>query len=174
VRLHASCNKESLYSLILCFLFEIQAYLFRISITYLLTPWSRVLPEKLKRPELLKKFPAFYGARRFITAFTRARHLSLYSARLIQSIPPHLASRISILILSSHLRLGLPSGLRPSGFPSKPFMHLSSRPYVPCVLPISVFFTWSLEWYLVRSTEHKALNVLRLPRADKTHWKSTR
>jgi hypothetical protein len=28
---------------------------------YLLTPWSRVLPEKLKRPELLKKFPTFYG-----------------------------------------------------------------------------------------------------------------
>jgi hypothetical protein len=27
--------------------------------TYLLTPWSKVLPEKLKRPELLKKFPAF-------------------------------------------------------------------------------------------------------------------
>jgi hypothetical protein len=45
--------------------------------TYLLTPWSRVLPEKLKRPELLKKFPAFYGTRRFIPAFTRARHLSL-------------------------------------------------------------------------------------------------
>jgi hypothetical protein len=41
------------------------------------TPWSRDLPEKLKRPELLKKFPAFYGTRRFITAFTRARHLSL-------------------------------------------------------------------------------------------------
>jgi hypothetical protein len=32
------------------------------------TPWSRVLPEKLKRPKLLKKFPAFYGTRRFITA----------------------------------------------------------------------------------------------------------
>jgi hypothetical protein len=46
-------------------------------IYYLITPWSRVLPEKLKRPELLKKFPAFYGTRRFITAFTRARHLSL-------------------------------------------------------------------------------------------------
>jgi hypothetical protein len=43
----------------------------------LLAPWSRVLPEKLKRPELLKKFPAFYGTRRFITAFTRACHLSL-------------------------------------------------------------------------------------------------
>jgi hypothetical protein len=28
---------------------------------------------------------------------------------------------------------------------------------VPHVLPISVFLTWSPEWYLVRSTEHKAL-----------------
>jgi hypothetical protein len=46
-------------------------------LTYLLTPWSRVLPEKLKRPELLKKFPAFYGTRRFTTALTRTRHLSL-------------------------------------------------------------------------------------------------
>jgi hypothetical protein len=42
-----------------------------------LTPWSRVLPEKLKRPKLLKKFPAFNRTRRFITAFTRARHLFL-------------------------------------------------------------------------------------------------
>jgi hypothetical protein len=35
-------------------------------------------------------------------------------------------------------------------------MHLSSPPYVPHVLSISVFFTWSPEWYLVRSTQHKA------------------
>jgi hypothetical protein len=53
--------------------YDFESYLF----TVLLTPWSRVLPEKLKRPELLKKFPAFYGTRRFITAFTRARHLSI-------------------------------------------------------------------------------------------------
>jgi hypothetical protein len=34
--------------------------------------WSRVLPEKLTGPESFKKFPAFYGTRRFVTAFTTA------------------------------------------------------------------------------------------------------
>jgi hypothetical protein len=32
---------------------------------------------KLTYPQLVKKFPAFYGTRMFITAFTRARHLFL-------------------------------------------------------------------------------------------------
>ena len=40
------------------------------SITYLLTPWSRVLLEKLASLQLVKKFPAFYGTRRFLTALT--------------------------------------------------------------------------------------------------------
>jgi hypothetical protein len=38
---------------------------------------SRVLPEKLTGSQLVKKFPAFYGTRRFITAFTSASYLSL-------------------------------------------------------------------------------------------------
>jgi hypothetical protein len=46
-------------------------------LTYLLTPWSRVLPEKLTDSQLVKKFPTFYGTRRFITAVTSAHHLSL-------------------------------------------------------------------------------------------------
>jgi len=52
-------------------------------ITYLLTPCSTVLLEKLTGFKLVKKFPAFYGTRRFITAVTSARHLSLSSASLI-------------------------------------------------------------------------------------------
>ena len=42
-----------------------------------------------------------------------------YWASSIQSIPPHPTSLWSILILSSHLLLCLPSGLFPSGFSTK-------------------------------------------------------
>jgi len=38
--------------------------------TYLLTPCSRVLPEKVTGSQLVKKFTAIYGTRRFFTAFT--------------------------------------------------------------------------------------------------------
>jgi len=70
-------------------------------LTYSLTPWSRVLHEKLTSSQLVKKFPAFYGSRRFITAFTSARHLSLSWTSWIQSIPPHPTYWRSSLILSS-------------------------------------------------------------------------
>ena len=58
-------------------------------ITYLHTPLSRVLLEKQTGFQLVKKFSAFYGTPSFITVITSARHLSLSSARTIQSIPPH-------------------------------------------------------------------------------------
>jgi hypothetical protein len=73
--------------------------------------------EKPPVVQLLKNFPTFYGTRRFITAFTRALHWSLPWARSIWSIPSYPISLRSILILSTHLRLYLPSGLFPPGFP---------------------------------------------------------
>ena len=88
-------------------------------LTYLLTPWCRVLLEKLTGLQLVKKFPKFHGTRRFITALTSVRHLSLSWASPIQSIYTHPTSWRSILILSTHLRLGLLSGLLPSGFLTK-------------------------------------------------------
>ena len=89
--------------------------------TYLLTRWCRVLLEKLTGLQLVKKFPAFYGTQRFITAFTSVRHLSLSCASPIQSTNPHPTSWISILILSTHLRLGLPSGSFPPVSPPRPY-----------------------------------------------------
>ena len=87
--------------------------------TNLLTPRCRVLLEKLTGSQQVKKFAAFHGTRRFITALTSVRHLSLSWASPIQSIYPHPPSWRSILILSTHLRLGLLIGLLPSGFTTK-------------------------------------------------------
>jgi hypothetical protein len=56
--------------------------------------------------------------RRFITALTTARHRSLSWTSRIQSTPPKPISLRYVLIPSSHLRLGLPSGLFPSDFPT--------------------------------------------------------
>ena len=66
-----------------CTLSHLFTYLITYLLSFLLTPWSRVLLEKLTDSQLVKKFPAFYGTQRFITAFTSARHLSLSWARLI-------------------------------------------------------------------------------------------
>ena len=124
--------------------------------TYLLTPGCRVLLEKLNGLQLVKKFPAFYGTRKFITAFTSFRHLSLSWASPIQSIWPQPTSWRSILILSTHLCLGLPSGLFPSGFPTKTLYTPSPPPYKPHAQPISFFSILSPAQYWVRSTEHLA------------------
>ena len=121
---------------------------------YLLTPWCRVLLEKLTGLQLVKKFPAFHGTRRFITALTSVRHLSLSWANPIQSTYPHPTSCRSILILSTHLRLGLPSGLLPSGSPTKTLHTLSPQPYAPHAQPISFFSILSPAQYWVRSTDH--------------------
>jgi hypothetical protein len=58
-------------------------------LTYLLTPWCRVLPEQVTGLQLVKKFPAFHGTRRFITTLKSVRHLYLPRASPIQSIYPH-------------------------------------------------------------------------------------
>ena len=60
-------------------------YLLTYLITYLLTPWCRVLLEKLTGLQPVKKFPTFHGTRRFITALTSVCHLSLSSVHFIPS-----------------------------------------------------------------------------------------
>ena len=100
--------------------------------TYLLASWSRVL-ENVTSSELVKKIPTFYGTLRFITASTRSHHLSLSWARSIQSMPPCPNSGRSILLLTSHLCRGIPSGLFPSGFPTKTLhAHLPSPTSATC------------------------------------------
>ena len=73
------------------------------------------------------------------------------------------------LILSTHLRLGLPCGLLPAGFPTKTLYTPSPHPYAPHTQPISFFSILSPAQYWVRSTSHLASlyavsSILPLPR----------
>jgi len=83
--------------------------------------------------EASQEIRAFHGTRMFINALTSVRQLCLSWASPIQSTYPHPTSWRSVLILSTHLHLGLPSGLFPSGFPSKNL-------YTPLSSPIRA--TW--------------------------------
>ena len=85
----------------------------------------RVLLQKLTGIQLVKKLPAFYGTRRFITALTA--HLSLFWARSIQSMPP-------FHLMRTHFNLIFPS--TPGS--SKWSFSLTSRRQNPvCTSPLS-------------------------------------
>ena len=135
-------------------------------LTYLLTPWCRVLIEKLTDLQLVKKFPAFHGIRKFITALTSVRHLSLSWANRNQSIYQQPTSWRSIIILSTHLRLGLPSGLLPSGFPTKTLYTPLSTPIratCPPHLILLDFITGTILGEEYRSFNYSLCSLLHSP-----------
>jgi len=71
---------------------------------YIYTPWNRTLPKKQTGNQLVKKSPAFYGTRRFITTFNTARHRSLSFADQSSPCPislPILQSPVYIIFLST-------------------------------------------------------------------------
>ena len=59
-----------------------EVFLSRLYNCILLTAWSRVIFEKLTGSQLVKKFLALCGSQRFVTLFTRARHLSLILSQI--------------------------------------------------------------------------------------------
>ena len=67
-------------------------------LTFLLTPWSRVLLEKQTGSQPVKKIPAFYRNRRFITAV-----ISAATVPILSQINPAFAS--SSHFLKSHLNI---------------------------------------------------------------------
>jgi hypothetical protein len=97
------------------------------------TPWCRILLGKLKVSQLVKKFPAFYGTRRFITAITTATTYPY--PKPDQYIPrPAKNSFRSVVILRIHPRLGLQNDLFPS-LP-KPCLQLCPLLILPHYPPI--------------------------------------
>ena len=122
---------------------------------YLLTPWSRVLLEKPTGFQPVNKFPAIYGTRRFIPRLQVPATRPYPEPDQSSPWPP-----TYILILTYHLCLGLPSGLFPSGFPTKtlytPLLSLDEL-YAPL---ISFFSIWQQEYHLACSTESLRLAIL--------------
>jgi len=84
------------------YIFLVTTLINRFDSTCLLTPLSRVLLEKLTSSKIVKKFPSFFGTRKFITAFTNTRHMSLSWTRSIYSMFP-------LYFLHIHLNIILPS-----------------------------------------------------------------
>ena len=144
----------------------VYTYLLIYLLTYLFTPWCRVLLQKLTGLQLVKKFPEFHGTRRFIIVLTSVRHLSVSWASPIQSIYTHPTSWRSILILSTHLRLGLPSGLLPSGFPTRTlYITLSSpiRATCPAHLILIDFITRTILGEEYKLFSSSLCNLLHSP-----------
>jgi hypothetical protein len=106
----------------------------------MITVWSWALLERPLDVRPLDSFPVFYGTRRFNTEFTRAPHLFLSWARPVQFTSPHPISPRSILILSTHLRLGLPF---PLAFPPMSYTRSSSSAFVLHDPPISSSTCWT-------------------------------
>ena len=70
-------------------------------------------------PLASQESPTFYGSQIIITMFTTAHYFSLSWSGLIQSWPNHPISLRFILVLSSCVCVGLPSGYYPLFFPTK-------------------------------------------------------
>ena len=112
---------------------------------YVLTLWIGVLLEKLAVSQLSKKFLAFYGIRGFITEFTKAGRLSLFTTRLKQAHAPS-------QVLKIHFNIILPSRPKasklisfPQVSPPKHCVHLYGLPYchMPCRFHSSEFqYSW--------------------------------
>ena len=86
----------------------------------LLTPWCRVLLEKLTGLQLVKKFPRHFTEPEGSLTHSQASATCLYPGPAQSSPYTHIPPWRSILILSTHLRLGLPSGSFPPVSPKRP------------------------------------------------------
>ena len=132
-------------------------YIHTYLLTYLLTPWSRVLLEKQTGFAVNQEIPRIlWNPKVHYRTHKRPPPVPILSQlHPVPTTPSHL--------LKIHLNIIIPStswspqwSLSIRFPPPKPCVHLSLPPYVQHVPPISIFSILSPAQYLVRSTDHLA------------------
>jgi hypothetical protein len=105
---------------------------------------------------VIQEIIEFRETRRFITVFTKVKHLSQYWDRLIHFTPSHHIYLAPIWILFHRLRVDLPSGLFPSGVSHHKHIHYFIPPGVAHGRSISSPFIWPSWCLMVRSINSEA------------------
>jgi hypothetical protein len=110
-----------------------------IIIIIIIIPLNRVLPEKVTGSQLVKKFPAFNGTHRFVTAFTSAATCPYpepdeCSPCLPFPLLEDPCYSYPLICISVFQEVFFPQIS-----PTKPCEHLSYLPYLPQVSPRSSF-----------------------------------
>jgi len=119
------------------FMIILLSQLFSVESNYL-TPWSRVLLEKLTVTQLVKKFPALYGNRRFITMSKSPPMVPiLIQMNSFHNLPHYILKIHPKMIFSS--RLSSSESSLPFKYPNQNFLvFLISRVCATC--PANLFF----------------------------------
>jgi len=157
-------SKHLSLSLSLSLIAQVPTFAYHLNLTLvyklqytLLTPWCSFLLEKLTGLQLVKKFPAFHGTRRFITTLTCVRHLSLSWG---QPNPVHIPTSHLLEIHPNIIYSSTPRSPQwsssPAVSPPRPYTPPSPHPYVPHAQSISFLSIFSPAQYWVRSTNHLA------------------
>ena len=121
----------------LCLLFIILTLSYTFLEVKILTPWRRVLFEKLR--VFSQEIPPHFKESEDLISPSKVPATS----EAVQSSPcSQPIYWTSILMLSSHLLLGISSGLFPSRLPTKTVRAPLLFPYVLHAPPISFFFIW--------------------------------
>ena len=136
-------------------------------VTYLLTPYSRVLLEKLTGFAANQEIPpTLWNPKVHYRTHKRPPPVRILSQlHPVPTTPSHFLK--IILILSSHLRLGLPNGLFPTGFPTKTLctpLPSSKRATCPAHLIRLDFITRTILDEEYRSLSSSLCNFLHSPR----------